>query len=66
MVSEGHGFESCSSLNFFRLLFQLLKLKAHSEDHNFTQSSLKSLFSNDVFLGVAVVIAMLRSLLDEE
>ena len=23
---------------FFRLLFQLLKLKAHCEDHNFTQS----------------------------
>ena len=29
---EGHGFESRSSLNFFRLLFQLLKLKAHCED----------------------------------
>ena len=35
-VLQGHGFESCSSLNFFRLLFQLLQLKAHCKDHNFT------------------------------
>ena len=38
LVSQRHGFESRSSLFFFRLLFRLLKLKTHCEDLSFTHA----------------------------